>query len=125
MISRLSALVLAVALVLSVTGRATRAQSQSADGQKTATAKSGIDLPRATRNMESNEKLKTDVRNLVADTKAGKVTLPRASQFSSPTSHNLSKTAKIAIVAGVVLVIVALIIVHGVKNAHCETRCVL
>src|SRR5262245_57621771 len=75
---------------------------------------------------KSNEKLKSDVAKMVADTKAGRKGAPTAPQFPQPQRNNLSKTAKIAIVAGIVLVIVAIIIVHEVKNGfNCESRCVL
>jgi hypothetical protein len=42
-----------------------------------------------------------------------------------PQRNNLSKTAKIAIVAGIVLVVIAIVIVHEVRDFHCESRCVL
>jgi hypothetical protein len=72
-----------------------------------------------------NEKLKSDVAKMIAETKAGRRGAPPTSQFPVPQRNNLSKTAKIAIVAGIVLVVIAIIIVHEVKNIHCESRCVL
>jgi len=74
---------------------------------------------------KSNEKLKSDVAKMVADTKAGRKGAPTAPQFPQPQRNNLSKTAKIAIVAGIVLVVIAIIIVHEVRDLHCESRCVL
>jgi hypothetical protein len=72
-----------------------------------------------------NEKLKSDVAKMVAETKAGRKSAPSNSPFPQPQRNNLSKTAKIAIVAGIALVVIAIIIVHQVKNIHCESRCVL
>ena len=72
-----------------------------------------------------NEKLKSDVTKMVAETKAGRKGAPATSQFPMPQRNNLSTTAKIAIVAGSVLVVIAIIIVHEVRDLHCESRCVL
>jgi hypothetical protein len=74
---------------------------------------------------QPNEKLKSDVGKMVAETKAGHSGPPATSPFPQPQRNNLSKTAKIAIVAGIVLVVVAVIIVHEVRDLHCESRCVL
>jgi len=74
---------------------------------------------------KSNEKLKSDVVKMVAETKAGRKGLPATSPFPQAQRNNLSKTAKIAIVAGIVLVVIAIIIVHEVRDLHCESRCVL
>ncbi|HXT62538.1 MAG TPA: hypothetical protein VN696_05840 [Pyrinomonadaceae bacterium] len=74
---------------------------------------------------QRNDKVKSDVLKMVADARAGRTGPPAAPQFPLPQRNNLSKTAKIAIVAGIVLVIVAIVIVHGVKNVHCESRCVI
>jgi len=74
---------------------------------------------------KSREKLKSDVAKMVAETKAGRSGAPATSPFSQPQRNNLSKTAKVAIVAGIILVVVAIIIVHEVRNVHCESRCVL
>jgi hypothetical protein len=74
---------------------------------------------------KTSEKLKSDVAKMVAETKAGRSGAPAASSFPQPQRNNLSKTAKIAIVAGIVLVVVAIIIVHEVRQFHCESRCVL
>jgi hypothetical protein len=81
--------------------------------------------PDAASTAKPNEKLKSDVAKMVAETKAGRKGAPATSQFPMPQRNNLSKTAKIAIVAGIVLVIVAIIIVHEVREFHCESRCVL
>jgi hypothetical protein len=81
--------------------------------------------PDSSNTAKPNEKLKSDVAKMVAETKAGRRGAPATSSFPQPQRNNLSKTAKIAIVAGIVLVIVAIIIVHEVRDIHCESRCVL
>jgi len=71
------------------------------------------------------KKLRSDLLKLLADSKAGRIA-PQPQQLPANKVHNLSKTAKIAIIAGVaVLVITTIVVVHGVKNLHCESRCVL
>ena len=75
--------------------------------------------------IKPNEKLKTDVAKMVGETKAGRKGIPVTSQFPAPQRNNLSKTAKIAIVAGIVLVVVAIIVVHEARQFHCESRCVI
>lgn len=50
---------------------------------------------------QPNEKLKADLGKLVAETKAGKRSVIPATQFPPPYRNNLSKGAKIAIVAGI------------------------
>ena len=81
--------------------------------------------PDAASTAKPNQKLKSDVAKMVAETKAGRKGAPATSQFPMPQRNNLSKTAKIAIVAGIILVVIAIIIVHEVRDLHCESRCVL
>ena len=74
---------------------------------------------------QSAERLRSDMLKLLVDSKAGRIA-PQPQQLPAKKAHNLSKTAKIAIIAGVaVLVITTIVVVHGVKNLHCESRCVL
>src|SRR5690349_24729254 len=73
---------------------------------------------------KSGEKLKSDVAKMVAETKAGRNGVPATSPFPQAQRNNLSKTAKIAIVAGIVIVVVAIIAVHSFKY-DCKSRCVL
>jgi len=80
--------------------------------------------PRVLSTAKPNEKLRADVAKMVAETKAGRTGAPATSQFPSPQRNNLSKTAKIAIVAGIVIVVVAIIAVHSFKY-DCKSRCVL
>ena len=73
---------------------------------------------------KSGEKLKSDVAKMVAETKAGRRGAPATSPFPQAQRNNLSKTAKIAIVAGIVIVVFAIIAVHSFKY-DCKSRCVL
>jgi len=73
---------------------------------------------------QPNEKLKSDVAKMLAATRADRTGAPASSQFPVPQRNNLSKTAKIAIVAGIVIAVVAIIAVHSFKY-DCKSRCVL
>jgi len=79
----------------------------------------------AGRDGKANEKVKADMLKLVAEAKAGKVRPAPASQFPATKRNNLSTTAKIVIIAGIVLVVLAIIVVHDLKNLDCKSRCVL
>jgi hypothetical protein len=113
--ARRTVIILACALIFSVA--ATNVPCQSLAARNPSSSE-----PEA--RSEKNAKVRADIAKLVADAKAGKVS-PRKSQFPPPQSNGLSKGAKIAIVAGIVVVILAIIIVHEIKNIHCESRCVL
>jgi len=75
---------------------------------------------------KGDEKLKCDLSKLISDAKAGKVAPRLQPQLPVGKSHNLSKTAKIAIIAGVAVVVVGLVgwyaFTHGTE---CKSRCVL
>ena len=74
--------------------------------------------------IKPNEKLKSDVAKLVAETKAGKRSVIPSPQFPMPHRNNLSKAAKIGIIVGVALVVVAIIVWKSFEY-NCESRCVL
>ena len=71
-----------------------------------------------------NEKVKADVAKLVAETKAGKRSVIPSTQFPPPHRNNLSKGAKIGIIVGVALVVIAIIVWKSFEY-DCESRCVL
>jgi hypothetical protein len=102
---------------------ATTAVAQSSPQAKT--TNQFLANPETVSAAQCNEKLRSDVANMIAETKAVRKTVPSTPQFPTPQRNNLSKTAKIAIVAGIVLVVIAIIIVHEVRDIHCESRCVL
>ena len=112
----------ALACVL-ITSLAAVAFAQSSPQSKP--ANQFLTKPDASSTAKSNEKLKSDVAKMVAETKAGRKGVPSTAQFPMPQRNNLSKTAKIAIIAGIVVVVIAIIIVHEVRELHCESRCVL
>jgi uncharacterized membrane protein len=63
-----------------------------------------------------NEKLRADVLKLVADAKAGKVTIPVKSQIQPAKSNNWSTGAKIAVGVGIAAAIVAVIFLVQYNN---------
>jgi hypothetical protein len=73
---------------------------------------------------EPADNLRSDMLKLLADSRAGKIA-PHPRQMPAGKVHNLSTTAKIAIIAGVAVVVLAIVVLHSVKNLHCENRCVL
>jgi hypothetical protein len=113
------ALTLTCALILGVAAPFASAQSTS-DPNEPRALNNSSGTPKVS---EQSEKVRADMAKLVADAKAGKV-VPRTSQFPQHQRNNLSKGAKIAIVAGIVVVVLAIIVVHEVNNIHCESRCV-
>ena len=127
-------LTLACVLIFSVTAASVYAQSgsttrssapvpQDATAANTRSTYSGYEPFRV--DDGRNEKLKSDMTKLVGKAKAGKLYTSPNSQFSPQHSNNLSKTAKIAIIAGIAVVVIGLIILHGIRNIHCESRCVI
>jgi len=96
------------------------AQSQSISARRTAVT------PVASESVADlrSEKVRSDVSKMVAEAKAGRAGPPRNTQFSPPHSNNLSKTAKIAIIVGVVLVIAAIVVWKNFKY-ECKSRCVI
>ena len=111
----ITACALILAAVTSVSGQSNSDPEKALSQSQSSTSPTGS---------EKNAKVRADMAKLVADAKAGKVA-PRTTQFPQPQRNNLSTGAKIAIVAGIVLVVVAIIAIHSVRNIHCESRCVL
>ena len=66
--------------------------------------------------LKSNEKLSADMRQLVADARAGKLAPAAKPQLEPAKSNNFSTKAKIAIGVGVAVVVVALLINHQRKH---------
>lgn len=112
-------------LVFTLVTTSVCAQSARSDSKSVVADAQSQNVSVAVNEGKQNEKLKADMLKLVADTKAGKVSPKMNSQFPPSHSNSLSKGAKIAIVAGIVVVILAIIVVHGIKNVGCESRCVL
>ena len=74
---------------------------------------------------KSDEKLRSDLLKLTEEARAGKLRLATQTQLPPGTSHNLSKTAKIAIIAGVAVVVVGLVGWYAFTHTSCKSRCVL
>ena len=72
-----------------------------------------------------DEKLRADLFRLTEEARAGKLRLTTQSQLPPGQSHNLSKTAKIAIIAGVAVVVVGLVGWYAFTHTSCKSRCVL
>ena len=69
-----------------------------------------------------NEKLRTDMLNLIADAKAGKVVPAPRSQMQPEKSNNLSKGAKIAIGVGIAVAVIAIIVVVKADKGPSEIK---
>src|ERR1051325_553766 len=122
---KLASIVIGIAMVSCFSGASIYARpATDSDTPAKAADSSGKPDTSVSRDVKINEKVKADMLKLLADAKAGKVRPAPASQFPATKGNNLSKTAKIAIVVGVVLVVVAIIVVHEVKNLDCKSRCV-
>ena len=123
---KLASIVIGIAMVSCFSGASIYARpATDSDTPAKPADSSGKPDTSVSRDVKINEKVKADMLKLLADAKAGKVRPAPASQFPATKGNNLSKTAKIAIVVGVVLVVVAIIVVHEVKNLDCKSRCVL
>jgi len=127
MISRRSvSLALAGALVLSVGARPTFAQSAAEQLRGRIRPRTESAFLFLSKNNEArDDKLRSDLARLVSDAKAGKIVPRSESQLPSGKSRNLSKTAKIAIIAGVAVVVVGLIGWYAFTHGECKSRCVL
>lgn len=123
MLNKLASVFLVIALIC--TTGAMSAFGQSASNTTTELSLEEDSPPPANPNeAQRNAKLKADVATLLKDARAGKVTPAAKSQIQPSKGNNLSKTAKIAIVVGIVLVVTA-IIVYKSFEYDCKSRCVL
>ena len=126
MINRLASFTLVIALLLTLGGTSAFASTFSDPPDKSKALETPPESSPVTKTRtEPSEKLRADMLKLVAAAKAGKVTPRPGPQIPTGKGNNLSKRAKIAIVAVIALVVVALIITHQIRNAGCNTRCVL
>jgi TRAP-type uncharacterized transport system fused permease subunit len=110
LLSRLSLLVLILALVCTLEGSAAFAHSVANPANKSGETENRTEQRASTgREPTDNEKLKASVTNLVEDAKAGKLKLPTP-QTHSRNSNNLSKGAKIGIGVGIAVAIIGIIV---------------
>src|SRR4030095_4831391 len=98
MIHRFASLTLIIALVCTIGGTSAFANTPTSSDT---TADGVLTLPTppasAKKELPSNEKLRSGLTRLVADTKAGKGKLSEPSQFQPSRGNNLSKNQKIAL----------------------------
>ena len=121
MLNKFASMVVVVALVCTLAGIPAFANTPSEPKAKPGGT---TDRPEAGSAADKvvNEKLRTEIRKLIADTKAGRdvVTVPRP-QIQPPLRNNLSTGAKIGIAVGVAAVVVLLIFIK--KRCDNEGGC--
>lgn len=116
MFKRLASVVIVIALVSTLGGRAAFANKIQNPDDKTDAAKVPANAPEKDE-AKGNEQLKTEIRKLVADTKAGKNAPTPKWQTQPAKSDNWSKKTKIAIAVGAaVTVVVLILVVNHVRN---------
>ena len=117
MIHRFTSLALVGALVCTIGGTSVLADTPT---NTDTSGNAPVILPAAAtsarKEVQPNEKLRTGLAKLVADTKAGKGKLSEPSQFQPPRGNNLSKGQKIALGVGIAAVVVLVIVVIYAKN---------
>ncbi len=113
---RLASLVVVVAMIFSLGGTSVFGRTVS-DPKTPAgeTRTSTTSAPAAKDETKPDDRLKVDVRKLVADAKAGKVA-PRKSQFPNTKRNNLSTGAKIGIAAAIGGAIFLIILFHDLSK---------
>lgn len=116
MLTKLTSLTLVAALVVVFCGTSAFAGTSSNSDGKTDTTNVLAEAP-AKKEVKPNEQLKNSVLKLVADAKAGKVTMAPKSQIQPAKSNSWSKGTKIAVGVGIAAaVIVTLLIVSPAFN---------
>jgi hypothetical protein len=118
--TRMFSIIVGIAVVMASTGQLHAQQPYRAGSNQLLPAREFLFT---SAKPQPSDKLRSDMLKLVADSRAGRIA-PQA-QLPASKVHNLSKTAKIAIIAGVAIVVLTIVVVHGVNNLHCESRCVL
>ena len=117
MINRIASLVLLIALVFTVGTSAVRADTpKNPDTSGNAVVTPPAEPTLEKKQTKPDEKLRTGMTKLVADTKAGKGKLSGPSQFKPARGNNLSKGQKIAIGVGIAAAVVVVIAVLHVRR---------
>lgn len=117
MINRIGSLALVIALVYTIGGTSALADTPpntDPNGREVVTPPASSTS--AKKEVQVNEKLRTGIARLAADTKAGKVKLSPSSQFKPARGNNLSKGQKIAIGVGIAAVVVVAIVALHVRR---------
>jgi hypothetical protein len=117
MIKRIASLVMVMALVLTVGTAAVRADTpKDPDTNGKAVVTQPTESTSEKKEAKPDEKLRSGMAKLVADTKAGKGKLSAPSQFKPARSNNLTKGQKIAIGVGIAAAVVVVIAVLHVRR---------
>jgi hypothetical protein len=121
MLKKFASIAVVVALVCTLAGIPAFANTPSETNAKAGGTANRPDAGSAADKVV-HEKLRTEIRKLIADTKAGSnvVTFPRP-QIQPPLRNNLSTGAKIGIAVGVAAVVVVLIFLK--KRCENEGGC--
>jgi hypothetical protein len=111
MIKKITSLPLVALLIFTLSGTSIYGRTSSGDEPKPADNAAREDAAKKQR----NEKLRTDILQLVADAKAGKVA-PTVRPQQPRNSNNLSKSAKIGIVVGIAVAVIAIVVIVKEKG---------
>ncbi len=112
MLRKFASFVLVTALVYTLGGASAFADTTSDHESKSKVAATSSEPGTAAGNEANpNEKLRADVRKLVSDAKAGKVTPPAKSQIQPAKSNNWSTGTKIAVGVGVAVAVIVVILI--------------
>ncbi len=126
MSKKFASVVLVIALVSTLGSASAFARNRSdPEANAEVSAAPSESVTTANRETKATENLRASLRKLVADARAGKVAPAERMQLQPAGSNSLSRRTKIAIGVGIGLAVVVLIVVHGVKNVECKSRCVL
>jgi hypothetical protein len=109
-LNKFTSVTLVAAMVVVLCGTSAFANNSSNPDEKTDTANVPSMVPE-TKEVKPSEQLKNNMLKLVADAKAGKVTMAAKSQIQPAKSNNLSKGTKIAIGVGVAVAVIAVILI--------------
>jgi hypothetical protein len=110
MLKKLTSLTLVAVLVSVLCGTSASANDSSNPDERTNPANGPSDAP-AKKAVKPKEQLKNNMLKLVAEARAGKVTMPAKSQIQPVRSNNLSRGKKIAIGVGIAVAVVAIILI--------------
>jgi hypothetical protein len=118
MINKFASLALVIALVSALGGSSVVANSPTNPGaiENVTVVLREIEISEKNR-VHPNERLKSDMDNLIAEAKAGKVAPAERPQIQPAKSNNLSKGTKIAIGVGIAIAVIAVIVIVKADKA--------
>jgi hypothetical protein len=118
MINKFASLALVIALVSALGGSSVVANSPTNPSaiENVTVVLREIEISEKNR-VHPNERLKSDMDNLIAEAKAGKVAPAERPQIQPAKSNNLSKGTKIAIGVGIAIAVIAVIVIVKADKA--------